>query len=200
MWFEVQFPELLYRRRTADGINRMELENEINKLILDVNQRIADHGKISHIAMGTTAAVLLMAEGKYYTMNVGDSRVYKIDGQGMTQLTKDQTFVQKEIDAGRMTPDEARVHPQRNVLLQCVGASEVIIPEFTQGEYKPGEVYMLCSDGFRHVITEEEFYKLMNPEKMESERALKDAAVYCTELNKSRQEKDNISVVLLKVC
>ena len=73
MWFEVQFPELLYRRRTADGINRMELENEINKLILDVNQRIADHGKISHIAMGTTAAVLLMAEGKYYTMNVGDA-------------------------------------------------------------------------------------------------------------------------------
>ena len=200
MWFEVQFPELLYRRRTADGINRMELENEINKLILDVNQRIADHGKISHIAMGTTAAVLLMAEGKYYTMNVGDSRVYKIDGQGMTQLTKDQTFVQKEIDAGRMTPDEARVHPQRNVLLQCVGASEVIIPEFTQGEYKSGEVYMLCSDGFRHVITEEEVYKLIDPEKMATERALKDAAVYCTELNKSRQEKDNISVVLLKVC
>lgn len=133
-------------------------------------------------------------------MNVGDSRVYKIDGQGMTQLTKDQTFVQKEIDAGRMTPDEARVHPQRNVLLQCVGASEVIIPEFTQGEYKSGEVYMLCSDGFRHVITEEEFYKLIDPEKMETERALKDAAVYCTELNKSRQEKDNISVVLLKVC
>ena len=200
MWFEVQFPELLYRRRTADGINRMELENEINKLILDVNQRIADHGKISHIAMGTTAAVLLMAEGKYYTMNVGDSRVYKIDGQGMTQLTKDQTFVQKEIAAGRMTPDEARVHPQRNVLLQCVGASEVIIPEFTQGEYKSGEVYMLCSDGFRHVITEEEFYKLIDPEKMETERALKDEAVYCTELNKSRQEKDNISVILLKVC
>lgn len=200
MWFEVQFPELLYRRRTADGINRMELENEINKLILDVNQRIADHGKISHIAMGTTAAVLLMAEGKYYTMNVGDSRVYKIDGQGMTQLTKDQTFVQKEIAAGRMTPDEARVHPQRNVLLQCVGASEVIIPEFTQGEYKSGEVYMLCSDGFRHVITEEEFYKLIDPEKMETERALKDVAVYCTELNKSRQEKDNISVILLKVC
>ena len=76
----------------------------------------------------------------------------------------------------------------------------MIIPEFTQGEYKSGEVYMLCSDGFRHVITEEEFYKLIDPEKMETERALKDAAVSCTELNKSRQETDNISVVLLKVC
>ncbi len=66
-------------------------------------------------------------------MNVGDSRVYKIDGQGMTQLTKDQTFVQKEIDAGRMTPDEAKSASAANVLLQCVGASEVIIPEFNTG-------------------------------------------------------------------
>ena len=61
----------------------------------------------------------------------------------MTQFDKRSDVCTKEIDAGRMTPDEARVHPQRNVLLQCVGASEVIIPEFTQGEYKSGEV--ICS-------------------------------------------------------
>lgn len=82
MWFEVQFPELLCRRRTADGINRMELENEINKLILDVNQRIADHGKISHIAMGTTAAAFLMAEGKYYTTNRATPESIKLTGRG----------------------------------------------------------------------------------------------------------------------
>ena len=99
-----------------------------------------------------------------------------------------------------MTPEEAKVHPQRNVLLQCVGASEIIIPEFSHGEYKTGEVYMFCSDGFRHVIAKEEFEKLMEPKKMDTEKALKDVAVYCTELNKSRQEKDNISVILLKVC
>ncbi len=198
IWFETSFPNLLYNKRTEDGINRIELENEMNQLVLDVNRRIAAHGEGAHVAMGTTAAVLLMVEGKYYTMNVGDSRVYKITGQGMTKLTKDQTFVQKEMDAGRMTPDEARIHPQRNVLLQCVGASEVIIPEFTQGEYKAGEVYMLCSDGFRHLITEDEFYKLITPQKMKTEKLLKDAAIYCTELNKSRQEKDNITVILLK--
>ena len=177
-----------------------ELENEMNQLVLEVGERISRYGEMSHVAMGTTVAVLLMAEGKYHILNVGDSRVYKLNETGLNQLTKDQTFVQKEMDQGRMTPEEAKVHPQRNVLLQCVGASEIIIPEFSHGEYKTGEVYMVCSDGFRHVIAKEEFEKLMEPKKMDTEKALKDVAVYCTELNKSRQEKDNISVILLKVC
>lgn len=199
-WFEQEFPEILYNKRTENGIDRLELENEMNQLVLEVGERIYRYGEMSHVAMGTTVAVLLMAEGKYHILNVGDSRVYKLNETGLNQLTKDQTFVQKEMDQGRMTPEEAKVHPQRNVLLQCVGASEIIIPEFSHGEYKTGEVYMVCSDGFRHVIAKEEFEKLMEPKKMDTEKALKDVAVYCTELNKSRQEKDNISVILLKVC
>lgn len=199
LWFENEFPEILYNRRVEGKIDRGEIERELNKLVLEVNQKIAAHGNQFHVMMGTTVSALLMAEGTYYIMNVGDSRVYKIDNQNISQLTKDQTYVQNEIDAGRMTIEEARVHPQRNMLLQCVGASEVVIPEFAHGEYREGEVYLICSDGFRHVITEEEFYKLMDPEKMDTEKALKDAAVYCTELNKSRQERDNISAILLKV-
>lgn len=199
-WFEEKFPEILYEKRTADGIDRLELENELNALVIDVNHRISEHGKESHVAMGTTAALLLMAEGRYYTMNVGDSRVYVLESSRMTQLTKDQTFVQKEIDQGRMTPEEARNHPQRNVLLQCVGASEIIIPEFTSGEYKKDQIFMICSDGFRHLITEEELIKIIGPDKLGTEKEMQDAALYCTELNKSRQEKDNISVILIKTC
>ena len=199
-WFENRFPVFLYEKRNADGINRIEMENELNRLILDVNTRIAEYGKQFHAALGTTAALILFAEGKYYILNIGDSRVYKLKGQTISQLTKDQTFVQNEIDKGRMTLEEAKAHPQRNVLLQCVGASEVIIPEFEHGIYEPEEVYMICSDGFRHVIAEEEFVKLMAPNKINEEKDLRNAAVYFTELNKSRQEKDNISVILLKTC
>lgn len=198
-WFENEFPDFLYNRRTADGISRLELENALNLLVIDVNQRIAEYAKQFHAACGTTAAVLLMAEGRYYIMNIGDSRVYKISTYEFTQITKDQTFVQMEMDHGRMTPEEARVHPQRNVLLQCVGASEVIIPDFSNGTYQAGEIFMICSDGFRHLITEDEFRQLLDPVKTNSEKDLKDAAIYCTELNKSRQERDNISVVLIKV-
>lgn len=199
-WFEKDFPEILYNRRNVDGILKIELENALNALVLEVNEKIASYARQYHSTMGTTAAVLLMVEGKYYTMNVGDSRIYKITDSEMLQLTKDQTFVQKEMDLGRMTPEEAMVHPQRNVLLQCVGASEIILPEFTSGEYQSGDVYMLCSDGFRHLITTEEFRKVIVPAKLTNEDEMRDAAVYFTELNKSRQEKDNISVLLLKVC
>ena len=199
-WFENEFPEILYNRRNTDGIVKIELENALNALVLEVNEKIASYARQYHSTMGTTAAVLLMVEEKYYTMNVGDSRIYKITDSEMLQLTKDQTFVQKEMDLGRMTPEEAMVHPQRNVLLQCVGASEIILPEFASGEYQSGDVYMLCSDGFRHLITTEEFRKVIVPAKLTNEDEMRDAAVYFTELNKSRQEKDNISVLLLKVC
>lgn len=199
-WFENRFPVLLYEKRNEDGIDRMEIENDLNKLILDVNTRISEYGRQFHAALGTTAAMILFAEGKYYILNIGDSRVYRLKEQTISHLTKDQTFVQKEIDMERMTVEEAKVHPQRNVLLQCVGASEVIIPEFEYGTYEPDEVYMLCSDGFRHVIEEEEFIKLMAPDKINEQKDLQNAAVYFTELSKSRQEKDNISVILLKTC
>lgn len=199
-WFEKSFPLFLYTNRTDEGINRIELENDLNRMVLEVNRKIAEHGLQSHVAMGTTLAMILFAEGRYYIMNIGDSRVYRVEKTRMVQLTKDQTFVQKEIDQGRMTPEEARNHPQRNVLLQCVGASEIIIPEFECGEYKKDELFMLCSDGFRHLITDDEFCKILDVDKMNTEKDMQDAAVYCTELNKSRLEKDNISVVLVKTC
>lgn len=199
-WFEKDFPEILYNERNKEGIRRDVIEDSLNALVLDVNKKIVAYAQQHHITMGTTAAVLLAVEGKYYTMNIGDSRIYKITDSEIVQLTKDQTFVQKEMDLGRMTLEEAKVHPQRNVLLQCVGASEVILPEFTSNEYQSGDVYMLCSDGFRHLITTEEFRKVIVPTRFSNEDEMRDAAIYFTELNKSRQEKDNISVILLKVC
>ena len=81
-WFEQEFPEILYNKRTENGIDRLELENEMNQLVLEVGERISRYGEMSHVAMGTTVAVLLMAEGKYHILNVGDSRVYKLNETG----------------------------------------------------------------------------------------------------------------------
>ena len=135
-------------------------------------------------------------ENVYYIINVGDSRVYYLK-EGINQMTADQTFVQREMDLGRMTFEETKIHPKRNMLLQCVGASSVIEPDFCTGEYQPDSVFMMCSDGFRHVIQPQEFYDRLKPELMETERKMKEGAVYYTELNKSRGEEDNISVVLI---
>lgn len=149
--------------------------------------------------MGTTIVAMLIMNDHYYLMNVGDSRAYLLADQ-LYQLTKDQTFVQYEIDAGRLTEEEAKYHPQRNVLLQCVGASDVVTPDFYEGPVYPDTVFMLCSDGFRHIITPEEIYQYLNPSVLMDENVMKNNAVYLTELNKQRREVDNISVALIRTC
>lgn len=197
-WFEEELPFLLYEPKEAGWIDYNALQKSWNQLIDEINVKIADYGEACHAPCGTTLAVLLMAEGHYYVANVGDSRVY-LFRERMEPLTKDQTFVQREVDEGRMTPEEAAVHPQKNVLLQCVGASPVVIPDFYEGTCQEGDVFLLCSDGFRHLITQEEFEKILAPENLVTEKDMKDAAIYCTELNKQRKENDNISVIITKV-
>ena len=97
-----------------------------------------------------------------------------------------------------MTPEEARVSPQRNVLLQCIGASDFIEPDYSTGVASPGQIYMQCSDGFRHTVSADELYQYLNPGLLLNEQALFDNAVYLVELNKYRREVDNITVVVIR--
>ena len=93
-----------------------------------------------------------------------------------------------------MTPEEAKSYPSRNVLLYAVGASETLKPDMFYGETKKDAVYMLCSDGFRHEITKEEIHDYLNPNVM-CEASQMDTLI---ELNKLRQESDNITVVSIR--
>ncbi len=197
-WFEEEFPTILYEKRRDGQLDFEVLKKSWNDLVEEINIRIGEYGEQCNAPCGTTLAALLMAEGRYYIINVGDSRVYLMRND-MVSLTKDQTFVQREVDEGRLTPEEAAVHPQKNVLLQCVGASPIVVPDFFTGVYQTGDVFLLCSDGFRHVITTDEFMKIIRPQQVRTEQEMKDAAIYCTELNKQRRENDNISVIITKV-
>ena len=152
----------------------------------------------NQVRMGTTAAVLLLAQHRYFILNIGDSRVYELTDR-VWQMTKDQTFIQREMDMGRMTPEEARKDSRRNVLLQCVGASDFINPEFLTGQMAENAVYMLCSDGFRHVITPEEIFNRLNPVNMQDEETMRQQLVYLTDLNKYRREDDNISAAAIRI-
>ena len=191
-WFHREFPEILYK-----GMEANTLRSSWTNLILEQNQKINEYGLNCNVSLGTTVAALLLIDNIYYIINVGDSRVYYLK-DGITQMTVDQTFVQREMDLGRMTLEEAKNHPKRNVLLQCIGASSVIEPDFYVGEFEKDSVFMMCSDGFRHVIYSEEFYERLKPELMVTEEKMKENAVYFTELNKSRREDDNISVALIR--
>ena len=97
-----------------------------------------------------------------------------------------------------MTPEQAEVDPRRSVLLQCVGASDTVRPDFFVGTPKTNATYMLCSDGFRHEITPQEIFDKMQPDVLLDDAAMNQNTVELIELNKQRNERDNISVVLVR--
>lgn len=191
-WFTKRLPVIL-----AEGFTTETLRSDWERLVNEENRLINSYGKRNHVDMGTTAVVLLVIGNTYYTMNVGDSRIYLIS-DNIYQLTKDQTYVQREMDEGRMTPQQAAVDPQRNVLLQCIGASASVYPDFTTGQAAPGQVFMLCCDGFRHVVQPQEFYQAFQPKALKNQETMMRASDRLIQLNISRGEDDNISVVLVK--
>lgn len=191
-WFENRLPYLL-----KEGFLPGTLQNEWEELVLRENRKIGDYGELKNVRLGTTFAALLLVNGYYYIMNVGDSRVYRIRDK-IVQMTRDQTYIQREMDEGRMTYEEAMVHPQRNVLLQCVGASDVILPEFISGPCESETMYLICTDGFRHVITTDELFMRLQPGLLRSEEEMEQAIRILTDLNKERMENDNITALLVR--
>lgn len=167
------------------------------EIVQDQGRKILEYGQSRGISLGTTLTAVLLINNRYLCVHVGDSRMYKISNS-LQQLTNDHTFVANEVANKRMTPEQAKTDSRKNVLLQCVGASKVITPDFVSGMVAPNDVFMLCSDGFRHQISEEEIYGVLAPQLLTSEKVMKKSITDLVELNKARSERDNITAILLK--
>lgn len=200
-WFEKDFP-LMIDRMTSENRSIQELFDDVkqawNMIVKRLNAQLADYAAAAMSKMGTTIVALLLIEDNYLIINVGDSRAYALTDR-IYQLTKDQSLVQYQIDMGQLRPEDAESYPHRNVLLQCVGASKAVVPDFYEGTVCPESLFLLCSDGFRHKISAEEIYGHLMPDYLRTEDGIKENILYLTELVKSRKEVDNISVVAIKV-
>ncbi len=167
-------------------------------LVSDLNEKIMNYGREHGIRLGTTVVAMLFTQNKYFLMNIGDSRAYEIHENQVLQLTKDQTFVAREVELGHMTPEQAEIDSRKSVLLQCVGASEQVYPDMFYGEVKQNTTYMLCSDGFRHVITQDEIYHMLAPEILTDITTAKANIRYLINLNMRRNEQDNITSAIIR--
>ena len=190
-WFEREAPDMLQA-----GFSEEKLFSAWRKLLAVENQKLAEYGARNNISLGTTATAMLLVGADYYYIHVGDSRIYELD-TALRQLTSDHTVVAKEIAAGRLTPEQAVGDPRRNVLLQCVGASQVIEPDCCKGVLASDAGYLLCSDGFRHVITADEIFTQLNPKLVKDEASMTAGLKGLIETVKVRQETDNITAVLI---
>jgi serine/threonine protein phosphatase PrpC len=121
---------------------------------------VEEHGELA--GMGTTFSGLMVVGSKIAIAHIGDSRIYLARGGSVKQITKDHTFVQRLVDTGRITPEEALVHPRRSVLMRVLGDVEDApeIDLLTLGT-KPGDRWMLCSDGLSGVVPDEVLEKIL---------------------------------------
>ncbi|MEP6691313.1 MAG: Stp1/IreP family PP2C-type Ser/Thr phosphatase [Gemmatimonadaceae bacterium] len=118
------------------------------------NRRIYDRtlSEADKQGMGTTASVLLLGNNRYLIGQVGDSRVYLLRDGVLQQLTKDHSYVQEQVDAGYLTPEQARYHPYSNVITRCVGASDDVEPDTYLGGVQKGDIYLVASDGLTGMV------------------------------------------------
>ena len=189
-WFDEELPYEL------ENVDMQVIGGKWSLMLKSLNVQILEYGQQLGSNLGTTFSGILFVDDKYVIVHVGDTRIYHI-GSTLHQLTTDQTFVAREISRGTMTAEQAKTDKRRNLLLQCVGASKNVDPQVLCGTAEKG-AYMICSDGFRHEASPGEIYESLNPINFMNENAMHNNAKYLIELVKSRNEKDNISVVLIK--
>jgi PPM family protein phosphatase len=144
--------------------------------------------------MGTTASVLLLAKNRYMIGQVGDSRVYLLRDGALKQITKDHSYVQEQVDAGFLTPEQARYHPYSNVITRCVGASPDVQPDVYQGEVKVGDLFLVASDGLTGMVDDRRLQVLL------MSRAEPDRKVHAliAEAN-GRGGLDNITAIVVQI-
>lgn len=190
-WYEEELLKML-------GEPHENIVDSLYEKINQLNEKILNYSRENNVTLGTTLTALLCLDNKYYILHVGDSRVYKIK-DNFEILTEDQTFVAREVKRGNITKDEAKIHPRRNVLLQCIGALENIEILSYEGVLESDTMFMLCSDGLHHELSDEEIIKFFNPLSNSTKDVMDSNAINIVELVKARGEKDNITILLIRV-
>ncbi len=190
LYQEVQ--ELIREVRQPDGDL---LEEILIEGVGTANSRIYSLGSHNHdyAGMGTTLTTALELDGGLLIGQVGDSRAYLMRQGQIRQLTRDQSVVGQKVSEGIITEEEARRHPERNILLQAVGVRPSVELALKSVPLRPGDVLLLCSDGLHSQMSSREIYEVV-----EDSPGPGDACLALVDLANERGGPDNITAVLVQ--
>lgn len=148
---------------------------------------------IEREGMGTTFVVTTVIDHSLYIANVGDSRLYLIGSDNITQVTRDHSLVEFMIDNGEIDRKDARLHEKKNIITKAIGADTEVAPDIFEVEYDKFDKVLLCSDGLSNMMEDDEIMRIANGSGSVEERVL-------ALIDKANENggKDNISVVLLE--
>lgn len=138
-------------------------EKILRKAILKANAAIlrAANDNEELQGMGTTATILHLHGGRAYFAHIGDSRIYRLRNKKLEQMTLDHSYVEGLVRAGKLTPEEARIHPMKNILLQAVGAPGEIRVDADNFVVAPKDIFLLCTDGLTNMVDDKAIEKIL---------------------------------------
>ena len=159
--------------------------NAINHEIIDVSRNCEEC-----LGMATTLTMCILDGSRLGVIHVGDSRAYRINKDGMEQLTKDHSLVQVLVDEGKITSVESSVHPQKNVITRALGTDDIVQPDLYDYQVTSEDVILICSDGLYNMVDEGAIREIVLTHSLE------DATKELINLANHNGGNDNITVVL----
>lgn len=153
----------------------------------------------AHAGMGTTATALrLRRDGSYVIAHIGDSRAYLVRDGRLKRVTRDHSWVQEQLERGLIAPEQARGHPQSNIITRALGTDPDPTPDLYPGEIQPGDVFLLATDGLTDMVPEEVIGELVAGDGT-GDGSLEAAADALVDAANQAGGVDNISVLLVRV-
>lgn len=163
--------------------------------VLLANRNIIEEAEknTARTGMGTTLTALLVARKRAFLAHIGDSRAYRLRGGTLEQLTKDHSVVAEQVRSGLITAAQARTSPYRHVITRVLGTDREAAPDLMEQAVKPGDVFLLCSDGLTEMVDDREINRIL------AGSAPRDAARKLIDAANVQGGADNITAVVLKV-
>jgi len=194
--FKKYFPETIRGHAMSDVIANV-VQQTLDTWVRDMNVVVYEFGTLDqrYREMGTTVALVFHQEDFTAVAHVGDSRVYRVRGDTIEQITEDHSFVNAQLRAGLITEEEAAHSQHKNIITRAIGTRAAVKADVAVHPAESGDIYLICSDGLSDLVEGHEMYETLRDEEMDLERGVQ----ALIDLANARGGKDNITVVLCRL-
>jgi PPM family protein phosphatase len=180
--------------KPADWNEEDDIVEAMKQAVFGANDHILSRARIDPdlFDMGTTVVACAFMADRVITANVGDSRIYRIVGQAIEQVSNDHSLVAERVRAGLLDPESPEATLLANIITRALGMDQVTV-DITIEDLHPGDIYLLCTDGLCDMLSDEDMLEIV----LEA-RSLDEAAVHLIDQANKRGGLDNITVALIR--
>ena len=173
--------------------NAKEVRRAMEICVDNANRSIfnAANSNPQYSGMGTTLVVGVFQDGRLLLGHIGDSRCYRLRGSELAQITKDHSLLQEQMDAGLITPEQAAVSTNKNLVTRALGVEDAVLLDVNEHRVEPGDIYLMCSDGLSDMVDDSGIARILA-----GDVTLEEKAVQLVDAANANGGRDNISVML----